>query len=470
LNVTGTTSLADGTVAVAELDIDGATDIGAGIADADLLVIDDGAGGTNRKTAASRLKTYILADNSIDSDMYVDGSIDLAHMSANSIDSDQYVDGSIDNAHYAAASVTADKTSGVIRPNAKPIIINGDMAVAQRGTSATGKTASGYYACDRIHLNISSLGTWTIAQETLTSGNAYADGFQKAFRFDCTTADASPSAGDHCLVRQKFEGQDVQVFKKGTANAETYTLAFWVKSNKTGTDIFTCGLYDHDNTRSVFQNYTISSADTWEYKVLNFPADTTGVMDDDNAVSIDVRWYLGAGSNFTGGTQATSAWESNVAANQLPSGKVNIADSTSNDIAITGVQLEVGTYTSSTIPPFQHESYGDNLHRCQRYYQLIADDAADLIGMTASYNGTTSYSIVRFPTEMRSDAVTVEQDTGTNYYSHLASNSNTGFNSFGIDQTRANAIRISAATNKTQGDAGYFESTASGKLAVEDEL
>ena len=49
----------DGGVAVADLDIDGATDIGANIVDADLFIIDDGAGGTNRKTAASRLKTYI---------------------------------------------------------------------------------------------------------------------------------------------------------------------------------------------------------------------------------------------------------------------------------------------------------------------------------------------------------------------------------------------------------------------------
>ena len=101
LNVTGTTSLADGTVAVAELDIDGATDIGAAIVDADLFVIDDGAGGTNRKTAASRIKTYVTGANSIDSDQYVDGSIDLAHMSVNSIDSDQYVEGSIDLAHIS---------------------------------------------------------------------------------------------------------------------------------------------------------------------------------------------------------------------------------------------------------------------------------------------------------------------------------------------------------------------------------
>ena len=109
LNVTGTTSLADGTVNVAEIDIDGATDIGEAIVDADLFVVDNGAGGTNRKTAASRLKTYILGNNSVDSDAYVDGSIDLAHMSVNSIDSDQYVDGSIDLAHMSANSIDSSQ-------------------------------------------------------------------------------------------------------------------------------------------------------------------------------------------------------------------------------------------------------------------------------------------------------------------------------------------------------------------------
>ena len=49
----------DGSIAVADLDIDGGTDIGANLADADLFIVDDGAGGTNRKTAASRIKTYI---------------------------------------------------------------------------------------------------------------------------------------------------------------------------------------------------------------------------------------------------------------------------------------------------------------------------------------------------------------------------------------------------------------------------
>jgi hypothetical protein len=85
LNVTGTTALADGTVAIAELDIDGGTDIGAAVVAADLFVVDDGAGGTNRKTAASRLTTYILGANSIDSDMYVDGSIDNAHLADDAV-------------------------------------------------------------------------------------------------------------------------------------------------------------------------------------------------------------------------------------------------------------------------------------------------------------------------------------------------------------------------------------------------
>ena len=53
----------DGSIAVADLDIDGATDIGAAIVDADLFIIDDGAGGTNRKVTASRLKTYAGSNN-----------------------------------------------------------------------------------------------------------------------------------------------------------------------------------------------------------------------------------------------------------------------------------------------------------------------------------------------------------------------------------------------------------------------
>jgi len=370
----------------------------------------------------------------------------------------------IDVANMLTGIVPNDNT--IRRPNSKPIIVNGNMAVAQRGTSFTSVSSGSNFPVDRFEFYPTNLGAYTIIQEALTSGEAYNNGFRTALRIDTTTADASPASTDYAILRTKFEGQDLQLFKKGTSNAEKFTLAFWVKSNKTTTG--QVNLFDIDNDRLVSGTYTISSSNTWEKKIINFPADTTGAFDNNNALSLIVEFFLDGGSNFTSGT-APTAWEAQTNADRNAN-NFAIGSSTDNDFAITGVQLEVGEYTSSTLPPFQHESFEENLARCQRYYQLIADDAADLIGMSASYNGTTSYSIVRFPTEMRSDAVTVEQNTGTNYYSNLASNSNTQFNSFSIDQTRANAIRISAATNKTQGDAGWFESTASGQLAVEDEL
>ena len=90
----------------------------------------------------------------------------------------------------ALSKISNDMFTTISRPISKPIIINGNMAVAQRGTSLTGQTASGYYTVDRMKLTASSLGTWTLAQEAQTSGNAFLNGFANAIRLDCTTADA----------------------------------------------------------------------------------------------------------------------------------------------------------------------------------------------------------------------------------------------------------------------------------------
>jgi hypothetical protein len=186
----------------------------------------------------------------------------------------------IDVANMLTGIVPNDNT--IRRPNAKPLIINGDMAVAQRGTSTTSITSAGYYTCDRFKLNRDGIGTWTVIQESLTSGEAYNNGFRKAFRMDCTSATASPSADNNLSVIVRVEGQDLQLFKKGTSNAEKFTLAFWVKSNKTGTS--QVNLRDNDNTRLISATYAISSANTWEHKVLNFAADTTGAFDNDNVL------------------------------------------------------------------------------------------------------------------------------------------------------------------------------------------
>ena len=241
--------------------------------------------------------------------------------------------------------------------NFRNIIINGDMSIAQRGTSTASITGNGYHTLDRWQTQLATQGTWTQSQDTdVPSGY----GFSKSLKMDCTTADASPAAGDYCLITTKLEGQNLQYLKKGTSSAESLTLSFWVKSSKTGTYI--AELDDRDNTRAISKSYTIDTTDTWEKKTLTFAGDTSGVLDNDNARSLDLNFWLGAGTTFTSGTLATS-WETRTNANRAV-GQVNLADSTSNEWYITGVQLEAG----QTASEFEFLPVDVNLRRCQRYY------------------------------------------------------------------------------------------------------
>jgi len=241
------------------------------------------------------------------------------------------------------------------------ILINGDMSIAQRGTSATGlgNGDAGYHTCDRWNFGESGSPSAVFTQSQSTDVPT-GQGFATSLKMDCTTADSSTGASSLIFIVQKIEGQNLQYLKKGTSSAESTTVSFWVKSNKTGTYIV--NLYDNDNTRNISKSYTISSADTWEKKIITFAGDTTGAFGNDANESAVLYFNLLAGSNFTSGTLATS-WESYTAANYAV-GQVNLADSTSNEWYITGVQLEAGTSASD----FEFLPTDINLNRCLRYY------------------------------------------------------------------------------------------------------
>jgi hypothetical protein len=305
-------------------------------------------------------------------------------MALSKIDIENMVTGETPVANGGTGQTTL-AAAGLQRPNTKSIVVNGDMAVAQRSTSLASISASGYYTVDRYKFSDDSDAVLTFTQESLTSGNAYLDGFANAFKIDVTTVDSSLGADQHALLSTAIEGQDLQTLKKGTANAETITIAFWVKATKTGTSIFE--IYDNDNTRQVSKAFTISTTNTWEKKVLNFPADTTGALDDDNAVSLYFQWYLCAGANYQSGT-LSETWTSPTTANRAV-GQVNHFDNTSNNFHLTGFQIEVGTFSSTTLPPFQHESYGDNFARCARYFYRVAQHGAD--GLSNQTVGTGYY-------------------------------------------------------------------------------
>ena len=247
--------------------------------------------------------------------------------------------------------------ANVREPNFRNIIINGDMSIAQRSTSTASITTEAYHTIDRYATFITTLGTWTQSQSTdVPTGQ----GFAKSLKMDCTTADASPAAGDRLLIQQKIEGQNLQYIKKGTSSAESLTLSFWVKSNKTGTYI--AELFDNDNTRQISQSYTISSADTWEKKTMTFAGDTSGVLGNDNGDSLILHLWLGAGTTYSSGTLSTT-WTSNTNANRAV-GQVNLADSTSNEWYVTGIQLEAGSVASD----FEFLPFDVNLNRCLRYF------------------------------------------------------------------------------------------------------
>ena len=360
----------------------------------------------------------------------------------------------------------SDNTVALDRKTATPLIINGDMQVAQRATSATGQTGSDYNVCDRWLTDIGTGGTWTVSQ---VADAPTGSGFRSSMKYDCTTANGSLSAGSFMTHQMRFEGQDLQLFKKGTSSAENFTVSFWVKSAKTGTYIVE--LWDNDNTRQVSQAYTISSADTWEKKVLSFPADTTGAFDNDNASSFHMFFWLLAGTTYSSGTLSTT-WTANTNANRAV-GQVNLADSTDNDWYITGVQLEVGDFDANSIPPFQHESYGDNLARCHRYFYRKVSGNDKSISGGAFYNSTIVTCHVDFPTEMRVTPTTI-QETGTDYYGIFAGGTFDTFNSFTSTFSAGNtglALDCNANVSGTQGDGGRIKSNnASAFVGFEAEL
>jgi len=290
-----------------------------------------------------------------------------------------------------AAELAALIGSGQAQGN-KNLIINGAMNIAQRGTVASATNGT-YGGPDRFAINESGDLVVTLSQDTdVPTGN----GFLNSMKVDVTTADSSLAAGDYAFLGHKFEGQQLQRLKKGTSSAESVTLSFWVKSTITGTYIIQ--LYDNDNTRHISKSYTVSSANTWEHKTLTFAGDATGALDDDNAYSLQVYWWLAAGSTYTSGTLATS-WASFTAANAA-AGQVNAINSTDNNFYLTGVQLEVGEVATA----FEHEDVGTTLAKCQRYYMQWGPESSGAIfrHFNPSYtNGSYCSAVQAFPVEMR---------------------------------------------------------------------
>jgi hypothetical protein len=304
----------------------------------------------------------------------------------------------------------------------KNLIINGAMQIAQRGTSTTGVTTNGYLACDRFFFYTDTMGTWTGEQSTDAP-----DEFSNSFKISCTTADASPAAGDRVNIQHRIEGQFLQHLAKGTASAKSVTLSFWIKSNKTGN--MQVNLWDNDNSRFVSGTVTINTSATWEKKTITFVGDTVSNFDNDNGGSLFIEWWLDSGTTWSSGTSPTT-WQANSAADRNANGTLALADSTSNYINITGVQLEAG----DTATEFEHRPYTTELQLCQRYYQTLIDgfgSGTTFTGRGDGGSGTGAFFTVPLSVGMRaSPTVTTTTIFYFDHDSHTTSTSATTVGGF----------------------------------------
>jgi hypothetical protein len=306
-------------------------------------------------------------------------------------------DGAIGSIANAVAAHLTSINGGQIG-GSRNLIINGNMACSQRATSATSITSNGYHTVDRWNVNFDGA-TLSHKQEQSTDTP---NGFGYSLKITATTQDASLDANQNYQLDQRFEGQNLQQLKKGTSDAQSVTLSFWVKSSITG--IFICAFNDLDTSgqRTVSGSYTINLANTWEYKTITFPPDTTGAFNNDNGLSARLIFCLAAGSNFTTGTLATT-WEASSGGVNTYVGQTNLFATLNATWQITGIQLEVGGVAT----PFEHESFAETLQKCQRYFTRIPRiDGSSANTEIANGMGNTTNNflgVIHFPTEMRAN-------------------------------------------------------------------
>ena len=335
------------------------------------------------------------------------------------------------------------------------------MNVAQRSTSESGLGASaGYFTLDRYRTTFSS----TAGRLTMAQVADVHDGFANAMKFTCTTADTSIGSNEYFILQQKFEGQDLQQLKKGTSDAEEFTVSFYVKGNASAT--YVVEMYDLDNNRQVGKTFSVTTS--WTRVVLTFPADTTGALDDDNNASLQLGIWLHAGSAYTSGTLATS-WISNVSA-QRAGGITSFFDSTDRTFFITGLQLEVG----SVATPFEHRTHADELARCSRYYQKIAEGNSKAIALCFHYSTTYSDWVLQYPMGAMRTNPSIDMVQGSNYYYlHGGSNSVYLDGAFIIEhgQITQSNVYFDPDGGLTAGGTGYLKTNNnSAYLAISAEL
>jgi hypothetical protein len=324
-------------------------------------------------------------------------------------------------------------------------LINSDMRIAQRGTSAV--TTDGSFPVDRYKTSISGSATMSFQQSsTVPSGAGFINSVQ------CTvTSGAAQGSSTFYRLFQVIEGSNTADWSLGSASAQNMTLSFWVRSSVTGT--YSGHLLESNSgTASYIFNYTISAANTWEQKTVNIAGPTIGTWQTGANGSILVGFDLGSGTS----TESTAgSWLA--ASNKMrTAGSVVLSATTSATWFVTGVQLEAGTNASA----FEQIDYGRELMMCQRYFYRVASGLGvsgigETIGVATYFSASQLSTMLTFPVAMRASP-TIYQVTGTDYFKLERNGGTDYFNSFTIyyQSTQAAMAYNNSEASGTAGQSG----------------
>jgi hypothetical protein len=255
-------------------------------------------------------------------------------------------------------------------------IINGAMAIDQRNAGASVTLTANQYTLDRWGFLLSQSSKLTTQQSTTVP-----TGFKNSLLATSSSA-YSVLSSDYFIFRQPIEGLNVADLGWGAAGASTVTLSFWVRSSLTGT--FGGSLRNSVGDRSYPFTYTISSANTFEYKTITIAGDTSGTWLTTNGLGIDLGFGLGVGSTYSA---TAGSWQ---AGNYVSAtGATSVVGTNGATFYITGVQLEKGSVATS----FDYRPYGAELALCQRYFEnctgaIRAASSGSFIGTTVAFKST----------------------------------------------------------------------------------
>ena len=280
-------------------------------------------------------------------------------------------------------------------------IINGDMRIAQRGTAAVTGSSIAQYPVDRWIALSQTSNTITFQQSTVAP-----PGFSNSVRVTVTSGGSAYTASQYTLLYQKIEGFNTVDLAYGTSSAKLVTISFWVQSSVTGN--YSAVLENSAGTQNYVAPFTISAANTWEFKTIQIPGATSGTWLTDNNTGLTFYIVLGAGSNFD---TTANTW---VSGKYSVSGYVDIGATNGATFTVTGVQLEQNYQPT----PFEQRPIGVELALCQRYFYLHTPSVGNTqkaIGAGIWYTSTQLHVPIKLQTTMRAQP-TLIMPNGTGYY------------------------------------------------------